>query len=272
MPRRFPLSPWLLVAITVSVAGSTAALVAVRWLVPVSVLTAHNDAAGSYLQTLGTIYAVLLAFVVFVVWSQYNDARAAVEREANELTDLHRTVHGFPQPRRGQVRARLREYVVLVAEEEWPLMAQRRHDPRADSVLDEVWRVLEALEPASPREESLYGEALARFNDLSDSRTHRLHTARLRLPPTMWALLLVGAGLTVASMALFGVPSVWAHGLMTAALAGLICFVLYVVLDLDNPFWGDWRITPEPLLAAIPPASEADAAAARAEAAPPSAA
>ena len=43
--------------------------------------------AGNYLQTVGTIYAVLLAFVVFVVWQQHNDTRSAVESEANELSD-----------------------------------------------------------------------------------------------------------------------------------------------------------------------------------------
>jgi hypothetical protein len=33
------------------------------------------------LQALGSVYAVLLAFVVFVVWQQFNDARSFVEKE-----------------------------------------------------------------------------------------------------------------------------------------------------------------------------------------------
>src|SRR5262245_16020940 len=63
--------PSILAAIVLSIAG----LVAVRSLVPADVLRETNDVAGNYLQTVGTIYAVLLAFVVFVVWQQFNDAR-----------------------------------------------------------------------------------------------------------------------------------------------------------------------------------------------------
>jgi hypothetical protein len=44
-------------------------------------LLAAREAIGSSLQTLGSVYAVLLAFVVFVVWQQFNDARGFVEKE-----------------------------------------------------------------------------------------------------------------------------------------------------------------------------------------------
>jgi hypothetical protein len=32
---------------------------------------------------------------------------------------------------------------------------------------------------------------------------------------------------------------------MTVALAGSIAFILFIVADLDNPFWGSWRIGPD---------------------------
>lgn len=66
----------------------------VRYLVPASWLHADNEVAGNYLQTLGTIYAVLLAFVAFVVWEQHNATRSAVESEVNALSD-------FTEPSRG---------------------------------------------------------------------------------------------------------------------------------------------------------------------------
>lgn len=46
-----------------------------RRFVPGDALAASNEVAGNYLQTLGTIYAVLLAFTVVVVWQQFNDAQ-----------------------------------------------------------------------------------------------------------------------------------------------------------------------------------------------------
>ena len=75
------LLPWVIGSSALAIAG----LCVVRALVPLALLEPSNDVVGNYLQTLGGIYAVLLAFVVFVVWQQFNDARASVEREASEV-------------------------------------------------------------------------------------------------------------------------------------------------------------------------------------------
>src|ERR1700690_906156 len=82
-------------------------LVIVRQVVPIDELRASNDALGNYLQTVGGIYAVLLAFIVYVVWGQFNDARAFVEREATALVDLHRTVSGLPATTRIEIQQEL---------------------------------------------------------------------------------------------------------------------------------------------------------------------
>jgi len=80
-----------------SMALAVGGLVLFRGVAPFEVLRKSNDVVGNYLQTLGSIYAVLLAFVMFVVWTQFNDARANVDREANELLDLFRTSRGLHQ-------------------------------------------------------------------------------------------------------------------------------------------------------------------------------
>src|SRR6476659_6635333 len=59
-----------------------------------------NDTVGNYLQTVGTIYAVLLAFVMTTVWSQFNETRQLIDHEANEVIDLYRTADGFPEAER----------------------------------------------------------------------------------------------------------------------------------------------------------------------------
>jgi hypothetical protein len=124
-------------------------------------LVESNDVAGNYLQTLGTIYAVLLAFVVIVVWQQFNDARSAVEREANEVLDIFRTASGFSEPARGELREQLQIYVSAVLDREWEAMARDEN-----GVFEEVWSVLIASPMCftaailAERETSLYCEAL----------------------------------------------------------------------------------------------------------------
>lgn len=237
--RSVPLILSLIASMVVALIG----LVLVRCLAPASWLHANNEVAGNYLQTLGTIYAVLLAFVVFVVWQQHNETRSAVESEANEVSDLYRTIQALPgtQP----VRDCIQRYGKVVVDEEWAAMARGGWSKGAGQALEDIWQALQGVEPRSGREEVLYAEALARFNDLSDARSRRLHCALLRLPPSLWVLLLTNGGLVVGSMWIFGLESFLAHALMTVALAGSIVFILFLVADLDNPFWGSWRVGPE---------------------------
>lgn len=237
--------------VAAAIASSLAGLWLVRVVAPAEWLRANNEVAGNYLQTLGTVYAVLLAFVVFVVWQQHNATRDAVESEANEISDLDRVLQGFPEPSRGRARDQMRRYVQAVVTEEWKAMARGAVSRSAERALEEIWLALQEVEPSSAREELLFAEALARFNDLSDARTHRVLGSRLRLPGSMWALLIAGGLLTVASMWLFGLASFAAQALMTAALAGSVAFVLYLVADLDNPFWGDWVVSSEPISQAL---------------------
>jgi len=239
------LSLSLIASMLVAVIG----LLLVRGVAPASWLHANNEVAGNYLQTVGTIYAVLLAFVVFVVWQQHNDTRSAVENEANELSDFYRTIRALPgtQP----VRDSVFKYGKVVVDVEWIDMARGGWSREAEQALEEIWRALQSIEPRTKREEALYAEALARFNDLSDARSLRLRCSLLRLPPSLWVLLLTNGGLVVGSMWIFGLESFSAHALMTVALAGSIAFILFLIADLDNPFWGSWRIRPDAFLRAL---------------------
>ncbi len=220
----------------------------VRQLVPPAELRASSDVVGNYLQTVGTIYAVLLAFVVQSVWSQFNEARILVEREANEIADLHRLVEGLPGRARIPLQSALTRYLDAVVNDEWPAMAKGDEDTieRIGRELDAVWDGLHRLEPISECEKSLHGEALSRFNDLSDARTNRLSAARTRMPFGLSLLLYGGAVMLVASMYLLSVDSFVIHSIITASLAGAISHVLYLVIDLDDAFNGLWRVSTAP--------------------------
>jgi len=234
------LGPPVLLSIALSVVG----LFAARLLIPMEVLRPANNEVGNYLQTLGTIYAVLLAFVVFMVWSQFNDARTLIEREANELVDLHRAASGLPAADGAPIQADIEEYVGVVLEREWTAMA--RGDEAAleegGRVLDRMWGHIVAVEPGTECHRSLFDEILARFNDLSDARTGRLSSSRMRIPLALRMLIYAGSMFVVASMYLLAVDSFALHAVMTGALAGAISHVLYVVADLDNAFSGDWQV------------------------------
>jgi len=234
----------MLPSIAATVAGAVLVLLAVRRVVPAEALAEANDVAGNYLQTLGTIYAVLLAFVVFVVWQQFNDTRGHVEQEANEMLDLVRAVRGLPREVHAPLVDGARAYVEAVLGPEWASMA-RGDDAGMEEgarLLNRMWETLVSYEPGSQCHSALHDVALARFNDLSDARSNRLTSSRLRIPLALRLLLWWGAAIVIGSMYLFAVRSFALHAVMTAALAGAISHVLYVIHDLDDCFGGDFQI------------------------------
>ena len=48
----------------------------------------HNDVTGWQLGILGTTYAVILGFMLYAVWTDFDRATQNVEMEANSLTNL----------------------------------------------------------------------------------------------------------------------------------------------------------------------------------------
>jgi len=238
------LLPVVLGASFVSIAG----LWLVRQWVSLPGLHRSNDEVGNYIQALGTVYAVLLAFVAQTVWSQFNEARTLVENEANEVIDLFRTTDGLPAAQRDVVQQSLARYVNRVIAEEWQAMArgEERVIEGVGNELDAVWDALHGFEPLSACHTALHGEALTRFNDLSDARTNRLTSARTRIPSGLKLFLLFGAFVLVASMYLIAVDSFTVHAIITGALAGAVSHILFVVFDLDDAFAGSFRVSTEP--------------------------
>src|SRR6187200_1166815 len=92
----------------------------VRRAVPHSVLREQNEVAGFLIAVLGVAYAVLLAFVVVVVWEDFEEARTTVEQEAHPMAIVWRDAHALPEPTRGRVMGLCRDYTRTVVQEEWP--------------------------------------------------------------------------------------------------------------------------------------------------------
>ena len=241
-----------LARLTVVVAGSSMAslfgLLVFRQLVPVATLHDSSNEVGNYLQTIGGIYAVLLAFVVYVVWGQFNDARGYVEREGAALVDLYRLASGLPDSTRTAIQSGLRDYVDAVVREEWEAMGARDEATieRVGSRIDHVWDVIHRCDDLTECQHAVYSEVLSRFNDLTDVRTNRLTSARARVPIAMKLLLYSGGILTVGSMYLLSIDRLWLHGLVTAALAGAVAHILFLILDLDDPFDGNMQVAKAP--------------------------
>lgn len=236
----------LMVASTVGVA--ILGLLLVRRLVPLDLLQMHHEVGGYIIGVMGTIYAVILAFVVFVVWNQYQMANAAVVAEANSLGDLSRMTRRLPEPLQTQLRGALVNYLEAVIHSEWPAMGRQSESQEAWSAMQKLWEIYRSADiPRDERAQMFYSGSLQQLNNLSDGRRTRLFASHGKVPTLMWVLLWLEGTIILGFTYFFGVRSIRSQCLMTIAFALVVSLNLFLILELDQPFSGLAQISPTPL-------------------------
>jgi len=85
-----PMATLVLVAI---VGVAIAAMYLVRRRAPAGGFFTDVDRAGAIFGVVGTAFAVLLAFVIFVAFQSYDNARAEAQKEADAVQKLCATTH-----------------------------------------------------------------------------------------------------------------------------------------------------------------------------------
>jgi Protein of unknown function (DUF4239) len=231
----------LIIVIVVCLTVALHALVQTRF--KSEVLRKHNDVAGYLFSAVGVIYAVVLGFVVVVVWEKYDSTRYNVDQEVAAVSDLYRSVGPFDNPERDQIRSELRAYVGRVIDVEWPQMRDRVNPPADVDLLENLAEHLDNYQPRNLAQSNAQQVAMTQRVRLFDARRQRLIESAPSVPLVLWFALLAGAASMLTFAYLFGVENHPAQLIMTAILTGLIAVLFVVIDEFDHPFSGSVRIS-----------------------------
>src|SRR5207245_10383133 len=99
-----------LIVSVITTAAALAGLRFVRKKYLTEVLKENHEVAAIIFNAFGLLYGVVVAFVVFVTWGGYDDAKKNLEMEANEAADIFHITKTFPDPARGIIKKGLSEY------------------------------------------------------------------------------------------------------------------------------------------------------------------
>jgi Protein of unknown function (DUF4239) len=245
---RLPLWSLALVVVGVPVLSAVVGLLLVRSRVSHPRLQPHHDVAGYIYSGLAVLYAVLLGFVVIITWEQFNTTDIRVHREADELSNLFRAAQAFPTQAQDAMFEAVRGYARAVIEEEWLDMGRGAENPKAWQAYEHLWQIVRTLEPRSPAEINWHATMLQSMTTLNDCRRDRLADSRAVLPQVLWVALLSGGVINLGYTYLFGVKSLAVHLVITMAVTAMTTLLLLVILILDHPFAGGFRVEPEPFV------------------------
>jgi ABC-type multidrug transport system fused ATPase/permease subunit len=220
-------------------------LLIMRRFVPHHKLKSHNDVSGPIFGTLGVVYAVLLAFIVVIVWQNFDKSDANVQQEENCVIDLWRDAAAFSPDFKKEVRGLFKEYAQVIVQEEWDMLARGDYSRKAGQVVNKIWSLYSNYQPRDMKEMAFFQESIKKLNEFGELRLMRLMDARKGVHPILWFVLITGGIVTIAFTFFFGAESLNTQMAMSVLLAMIISLILFTVLMLDYPFTGDVKISPE---------------------------
>jgi hypothetical protein len=205
----------------------------------------QNEAAGFIYTGTGIIYAVVLGLVIAAVWGGHARADDVTLEESAALLGLYRDAEVLPEPARTNIDAAIKNYLQLVIEDEWPLLAHGHASPKAEAALSLIWKDYRELNPQTPWAVALGAESFKQLNEVSAQRSHRLVLAESRLPAILWFFLIAGGAIMVCFTYFFHTDNVRAHAAMIGIATIVVVSALYIVYALDEPYGGPLAVGPQ---------------------------
>lgn len=245
----YDLPNWLFAALTIAIAvaiGLAGFYATRKWVRRVhGDEHSHNDIVGYYLGTICLLYGITLGLVVVGTWQTYTDVDTKVDEEASAVAALYRDVSSFPDPKRAELQADLREYTRQLIDVGWPLQRRGIAPQNTASAVNALQTHLGSFEPSTEGQKTLHAEAYREFDRIVELRRTRLRSVTAGLPAPLWYVLLVGAFFNIAVSWFFHMKSQSMHFWMTVMLSGLLGLLIFLLAALDHPFRGAISVGPE---------------------------
>ena len=218
-----------------------------RWVLPrLRVEGSDSEFTGAMLQSVMVFYGLAVALIAVTVFQTYSDTQKVVTGEATALNALYRDVTSYPEPIRTELQKELRDYTDQLINGAWPLIRRGKIPTAGLEYMTRFQGTLAKFEPTTEGQKLLHGETLRAYNLLIQSRRLRLDAVGTGLPTVMWAVIVVGAFISLSSSFFFKVEDPRLHNIEVLLLAVFISLVIFMILSLDRPFRGDLGIRADP--------------------------
>lgn len=236
-----------IITILISAGFSIIALYIIRKKVSWETFQENHEVGGFLFNALGLIYAVLIAFVVFATWNDYNSAKDFCDKEANTLQDLFFNSEGLTAESQPKIKEKILQYLREVVNVDWPLLSYGEANPASKHKLTELWKIYMSIDTmVNDKQRIIFEESLKKLNDVTDYRRLRILSSQNHIPAIIWAVIIIGALTSVGFSLFFGTRSFKVQAVMTAVFAMTNALIFLLILSLDYPFTGDIKISYEP--------------------------
>jgi hypothetical protein len=207
----------------------------------------ENETVGYMLSIAGVAYAVLLAMIAVGAWNGASTVDVAIQQEANALAGVYRGVGAFRPAPRDHFQQLVRDYVDFVVRDEWPALRRDQRSPRTELASQTLSEEIVGFEPATPAEQMIKPIVVSKVNEFEDARRLRLLEGSRGLGPITWFVVVIGGIMTLAFTFFFRVEHKSVHLVISMLASGMLAVVVFLILAMDHPLWGDVSVQPDAL-------------------------
>lgn len=240
----FIVSNFILLAL-LSMLTSVALMLFVRKVYGLDFLKDHHPVSDPLLACVGTLFAILLGFMVANAMTRFEEARTNVEQEAGAVGDIYRLSRGLPDDIGGTIRKDCFKYVDGVLEVEWKLMANRKLSYEVWNMYGQIWTDCLRVEPLSNRESNIHATMLNSLVTLGDCRRLRATQVNNNVPFILWTVVLIGAGATGTLVLFFGISNMKLQAFTTALVTLVLYLNVFLLACYDDPFGSNVSVKPQ---------------------------
>jgi len=133
---------------------------------------------GALLQIIGTLYSVVYAFAIYVIWGQFTSVENEIQKESGALKDLLLFGQRLKETVREPIVRAVKVYARGVAETEWRTLSAREETDKTDKLFSAVISTVTEVTPEDDIERIVYQRLLEIANQASAHRDERLPSAR----------------------------------------------------------------------------------------------
>ena len=217
---------------------------AVNRFVKHEVLELHHSAGEAMMGVVGTLFSVLLGFMVASAMDKYNDARMHDEQEASNVASVFRVARGLSDIDRPRIRQLCRDYVDDVINSEWPKMERQEKINHGWVTYQKLWEATVAVVPENDRQSNLQQGLIASMTSLGEHRRARILLAQTSMQPALWCIVGAGALITIALSYIFASQFPKVQGFMTTLVATAMALNIWLLSAYSHPYSGELKIKP----------------------------
>jgi hypothetical protein len=208
-------------------------------------LIENHAVSGFIYNAVCVIYAVLIAFVVFVIWGNLEKTNSKIEGEANNLLNVYYDANAYPDSIKKEIQSTIRDYVNDVINKEWKSLAEGKPDSAATKSFVRLNRTFLSIKTSDVANTEVLTQAMENMKDVREFRRHRILSSKQSMPDILWLVLILSTAIIVAFTFFFSVKNIWQNNVMISFLIFVCVLVLYLIYVLDHPYVGVDAIKPD---------------------------